>query len=76
MSDSTRNPADYARMVPAQPSTVADFLPSPRPIGITSQIVGGMPMIYVLYDNGTVFRYQEAGMRWVQLSSIPTGDRP
>lgn len=59
---------------PSHPSTPG--IPRPKPIGITSQVVGGMPMIYVLYDDGTVFRYQEAGMRWVQLSSIPTGDRP
>lgn len=74
MSDSTRNPADYARMVPAQPSTVADTLPRPRPIGITSFPSSYGERVFVLYDDGSVWKHTYDG--WTRLPPIPTGDRP
>ncbi len=75
MNDSTRNPADYARMAPAQPSTVADFLPSPRPISITSCCTDWV-VTSVLYDDGTVWQWTEHDKTWTRLPPIPTGDRP
>lgn len=71
MSDRTRNPADYARMVPAQPSTVADTLPRPRPIGITSTQWG---FLHVLYDDGTVWQWMPEFKQWTRIPPIPQED--